>query len=55
MHWRKNVRRALSVRSYYPVILGDLEGGSKERKDFIDIVRITAELLGGLAALDRTP
>lgn len=40
---------------YYPVILGDLEGGSKERKDFIDIVRITAELLGGLAALKRTP
>jgi len=38
---------------YYPVILGDLEGGSKERKDFVDIVRITAELLGGLAALDR--
>jgi len=31
---------------YYPVILGDLEGGSKERKDFPDIVRITAELLG---------
>jgi hypothetical protein len=40
---------------YYPVILGDLEGGSKQRKDFIDIVRITAELLGGLAALERTP
>lgn len=40
---------------YYPVILGDLEGGSKERKDFIDIVRITAELLGGLSALARTP
>lgn len=40
---------------YYPVILGDLEGGSKERKDFPDIVRITAELLGGLAALVRTP
>jgi len=40
---------------YYPVILGDLEGGSKERKDFIDIVRITAELLGGLSALRRTP
>lgn len=39
---------------YYPIILGDLEGGSKERKDFIDIVRITAELLGGLAALERT-
>lgn len=39
---------------YYPVILGDLEGGSKERKDFIDIVRITAELLAGLAALERT-
>jgi hypothetical protein len=40
---------------YYPIILGDLEGGSKERKDFPDIVRITAELLGGLAALERMP
>src|SRR5262245_29812092 len=40
---------------YYPVILGDLEGGSKDRKDFIDIVRITAELLGGLSALQRNP
>lgn len=40
---------------YYPVVLGDLEGGSKERKDFPDIVRITAELLGGLSALERTP
>lgn len=40
---------------YYPVILGDLEGGSKGRKDFVDIVRITAELLGGLSALERTP
>jgi hypothetical protein len=40
---------------YFPVILGDLEGGSKERKDFPDIVRITAELLGGLSALKRTP
>jgi len=40
---------------YYPVILGDLEGGSRDRKDFIDIVRITAELLGGLSALERTP
>jgi len=40
---------------YYPVILGDLEGGSKDRKDFVDIVRITAELLGGLSALQRTP
>ncbi len=40
---------------YYPVILGDLTGGSKERKDFTDIVRITAELLGGLASLERTP
>lgn len=40
---------------YYPVILGDLEGGSKERKDFPDIVRIIAELLGGLSALERTP
>lgn len=40
---------------YYPIILGDLQGGSKERKDFVDIVRITAELLGGLSALTRTP
>lgn len=40
---------------YYPVILGDLQGGSKDRKDFIDIVRITAELLGGLSALMRMP
>lgn len=40
---------------YYPVILGDLDGGSKERSDFIDIVRITAELLGGLSVLQRTP
>lgn len=40
---------------YYPVILGDLQGGSKERKDFVDVVRITAELLGGLAALVRNP
>ena len=50
--------RNLSEREqfgHYPVILGDLEGGSKHRKDFIDIVRITAELLGGLAALRRTP
>ncbi len=50
--------RRLSEREqfgYYPIILGDLQGGSKERKDFIDIVRITAELLGGLSALVRTP
>jgi NurA domain len=50
--------RRLSEREqfgYYPVILGDLEGGSKERRDFVDIVRITAELLGGLSALERTP
>ena len=40
---------------YYPVILGDLEGGSKERDDFIDVVRVTAEILGGLSALNRTP
>ena len=40
--------------AYYPVVLGDLEGGSKERRDFPDIVRITAELLGGLAVLERT-
>ena len=40
---------------YYPIILGDLEGGSKERGDFVEIVRITAELLAALAALERTP
>ena len=40
---------------YYPVIFGDLEGGSKERRDFPDIVRITAELLGGFSALSRNP
>lgn len=40
---------------YYPVIFGDLEGGSKERRDFPDIVRIIAELLGGLSTLRRNP
>jgi hypothetical protein len=40
---------------FYPVIMGDLEGGSKDRRDFIDIVRITAELLGGISTLERTP
>ncbi len=38
---------------YYPVVFGDLEGGSKEREDFTDIVRITAELLSGLSTLNR--
>jgi hypothetical protein len=49
--------RRLSEREqfgYYPILLGDLQGGSKERADFIDIVRITAELLGGLASVERT-
>lgn len=52
----KTGERRLSEREnfgYYPIILGDLEGGTKARPDFIDIVRITAELLGGLSALDR--
>jgi hypothetical protein len=40
---------------YYPVVLGDLEGGSKERENFPDMVRIIAELLGGLAALESAP
>lgn len=40
---------------YYPVVLGDLEGGSKHRRDFPDLVRIIAEVLGGLAAMERTP
>jgi len=50
--------RSLSEREtfgYYPIILGDLEGGTRTRKDFIDIVRITAELLGGLSALEQMP
>ena len=54
----KTGERRLTEREqfrYYPVILGDLEGGSKGRRDFPDIVRITAELLGGLSALERTP
>ncbi|MBN3951882.1 MAG: hypothetical protein HWQ38_37645 [Nostoc sp. NMS7] len=54
----KTGERSITEREhfdYYPIILGDLEGGSKERKDFPDIVRITAELLGGLSALKRTP
>lgn len=53
----KTGERRLAERErfgYYPIILGDLEGGSKDRKDFVDIVRITAELLGGLSALERT-
>lgn len=37
------------------MILGNLKGGSKERKDFVDVVRITAELLGGLSAMVRNP
>ena len=40
---------------YYPVILGDLRGGTRSRKDFVDVVRITAELLGGLSAMERNP
>ena len=54
----KTGERRLAERErfgYYPVILGDLEGGSRERKDFVDIVRVTAELLGGLSILTRTP
>ena len=50
--------RRLSEREhfgYYPVLLGDIEGGSKERRDFPDIVRIISELLGGLAVLDNNP
>ena len=37
----KTAERRLAEREqfgYYPVILGDLEGGSKERRDFPDIV-----------------
>ncbi|TAK28730.1 MAG: DNA double-strand break repair nuclease NurA [Chloroflexota bacterium] len=40
---------------FYPVIFGDLAGGSKERKDYPDIVRIIAELLGVLHTLHRYP
>jgi hypothetical protein len=37
------------------VVLGQLEGGSKERDGFADLVRLTAELLSGLALLVCTP
>ncbi|HEX2037852.1 MAG TPA: hypothetical protein VHS99_27080 [Chloroflexota bacterium] len=40
---------------YYPVMLGDLEGGSGDREGFVDLLRLTAELLGGLTILERTP
>jgi len=40
---------------FYPVILGDLAGGSKERKDYPDLVRIIAELLAVLHTLQRYP
>ncbi len=40
---------------FYPVIFGDLMGGSKERKDYPDIVRIIAELLAVLHTLQRYP
>lgn len=40
---------------FYPVILGDLAGGSKERKDYPDIIRIIAELLAVLHTLQRYP
>ena len=49
------IRRVSTDHGKYVPILGDIQGGSKDRKDFIDIVRITAELLGGLSALARTP
>lgn len=39
--------------AHYPVLLGNLQGGSKERRDFPDIVRIIAELLGGIASMER--
>jgi len=54
----KTGERKVSERenfAYYPVILGDLRGGTRSRKDFIDVVRITAELLGGLSAMERNP
>ncbi len=50
--------RDLSAREqfgYYPIILGDLQGGNKERTTFSHLVRVIAELLGGIAALERTP
>lgn len=50
--------RSLAQREqfgFYPVILGDIEGGSKERHDFSSLVRFMAEALGGLAMLERTP
>lgn len=41
--------------SFYPMILGDLIGGSKERRDYTDIVRIIAELLAVLRTLQHNP
>lgn len=52
----KTGERNLSQREefgFYPIVLGDLAGGSKERKDYPDIVRIIAELLGMLHTLER--
>ncbi len=40
---------------YYPIVLGDLEGGSRDRPHFFETVRIIAELLGGMSALERNP
>lgn len=40
---------------YYPIVMGDIEGGSREHPEFVELVRITAELLGALSALERTP
>lgn len=40
---------------FYPIILGDLAGGSKERKDYPDIVRIIGELLAVINTLQRYP
>lgn len=54
----KTGERTLSEREnfgFYPVIFGDLMGGSKERKDYPDIVRIIAELLAVLNTLQRYP
>lgn len=38
-------RAAREQFGYWPMILGDLQGGTKSRDDFVDMVRILAELL----------
>ncbi len=40
---------------FYPVVFGNLEGGSKHRRDFPDVVRIMGELFAVWSTLIRHP